>query len=198
MKKQPYSYTNRQGKTCYFRAVPTKKGKLRYYLTHQPDAENLITEVPEGFEVVELPWDGQVVIRKKAPVYTTAAEQAIVREAMERYSPVKDFLITAERGGIAISISQFSHYFDELYPTHEEAAEIFDKNLHQWKKYDWILTFELLNKKTRKFQVIRKASVRYDAVPIDEGTDLRALAEKYCYHVGRESLLEFWIPGEDW
>lgn len=198
MKKQPYSYTNRQGKTCYFRAVPTKTGKLRYYLTHQPDAKDLITEVPEGFEVVELPWDGQVVIRKKAPVYTTAAEQAIVRAAMERYSPVKDFLITAERGGIAISISQFSHYFDELYPTHEEAVELFGENLHKWKKYDWILTFELLNKKTRKFQVIRKASVQYDAVPIDEGTDLRALADKYCYHVGRESLLEFWIPGEDW
>ncbi|GJM35118.1 MAG: hypothetical protein DHS20C18_41190 [Saprospiraceae bacterium] len=45
MSAKPYSYTNRQGKTAYFRAMPTKKGGLRYYLTHQEDAENLITEI---------------------------------------------------------------------------------------------------------------------------------------------------------
>ncbi len=198
MSNKPYSYTNRQGKTVYFRAVPTKKGGIRYYLTHKSDAEGLISEIPKGFEVVELPWDGQVVLRKKVPVYTTEDEKAIVQEAMEKYSPVKDFIVTAERGGIAISISQFSHFYEAAYLTHEQAKKIYGNSLHKWKKYDWIMTFELLNKKTRKFQVIRKAEVEYDAVPIDEGTNLKELAKKYCYHIGRESLLEFWIPGEDW
>ncbi len=198
MSKQAFSYTNRQQKTYYIRAVPTKKGTLRYYLTQDPSAENLISEVSEGSEVVEYPYDGKVVIRKRVPVWTTAEEKAVVQEAMETYSPVKDFIISAERGGIAVSISQFSHYWDAVYPSAAEAAELFGENVHRWKKYDWLLTFELLNKKTRKFQVIRKASMQYDAVPIDEGTDLKELAKKYCYHVGRESLLEFWIPGEDW
>mgnify|MGYP006267745053 CR=1 FL=1 len=198
MANSSFSYTNRQKKTYYVRAVPTKTGKVRYYLTQDPKAEDLITEVPEDYEVVEYPFDGKVVIRKKVPVHTTAEEQAIVRQAMEAYSPVKDFIITAERGGIAVSISQFSNYFDQLYLSAEEAREQFGDRVHLWKKYDWTMTFELLDKKIRKFQVIRRAFVKQNAVPIDEGTDLEALAEQYCYHVGRESLLKFWTPGEDW
>ncbi|MEM8527933.1 MAG: hypothetical protein AAGG68_25050 [Bacteroidota bacterium] len=198
MSKSAFSYTNRQQKTYYVKAVPTKTGKLRYYLTQDAGAENLITTIPKGFEVVEYPYDGKVVIRKQVPVWTTTEEKAIVQQAMEKHSPVKDFLITAEKGGIAISISQFSHYFDAMYPSAEEAKEFWGGNIHRWKKYDWIVTFELLDKKTRKFQVIRKANVEYDSVAIDEGADLKALAEKYCFHVGRESLLQFWIPGEDW
>lgn len=198
MSKNTYSYTNRQGKVHYFRAVQTKKGGVRYYITKGPNAEDLITEVPEGFEVAEYPYDARVVIRKKVPIYVTGEEVAIVQKAMEEFSPVNDFIITAERGGIAISISQFSHYFDELYPTAAETKELWGETVDKWKRYDWIMTFELLNKKKRTFQVIRKANVEYDAVPIDEGPDLKALAEKYCHHVGRESLLQFWIPGEDW
>ena len=198
MANSSFSYTNRQQKTYYVRAVPTKTEKIRYYLTQDPKAEDLITEVPEGFEVVEYPFDGKVVIRKKVPVHTTSEEQAIVRKAMEAYSPVKDFIITAERGGIAVSISQFSNYFDQLYLSAAEAREQFGERVHVWKKYDWTMTFELLDKKTRKFQVIRRAFVAQDAVAIDEGTDLEALAKQYCYHVGRESLLKFWTPGEDW
>ncbi|MCB0644456.1 MAG: hypothetical protein KDC44_22585 [Phaeodactylibacter sp.] len=198
MHQPPLSYTNREKKTYYIRAVPTKKGKLRYYLTRDPKAADLITAVPEGFEITELPYDGRVVVRKQVPVWTSSEEQAIVRQAMDVHSPVQDFIITAERGGIAISISQFSHHWDAWYPTAEEARQRYGEIIHLEKTYDWIMTFELLNKKTRKFQVIRKAHVEYDAVAIDEGTDLQALAAKYCYHVGRESLWEFWIPGEDW
>lgn len=198
MSKPPFHYTNRQQKTYYVRAVPTKKGKLRYYLTQTPEAADLITEIPEGYEVVEYPFEGKVVIRKQVPIYTTPEEKEIVRQAMKVHSPVKDFIITAERGGIAIHISQFSHYWEPKYLSAEEAREIYGDNIHRWKTYDWILTFELLDKEARKFQVIRKASIKYDAVAIDEGTDLKVLAEKYCYHIGRESLLNFWIPGEDW
>ncbi|MCB0560714.1 MAG: hypothetical protein H6573_28315 [Lewinellaceae bacterium] len=197
MSKEPYNYTNRQGKVHYFKAIRTKKGGIRYYITKNPDSEDLITKVPGGFEVTEYPYDGRVVIRKKVPVYVTQEEVAIVQKAMKAQSPVKDFIITAEKGGIAISISQFSHYFDGLYPTAEETKELWGENVNLWKKYDWIMTFELLDKKKRSFQVIRKANVEYDAVPIDEGPDLNTLAEKYCYHIGRESLLHFWIPGED-
>jgi len=195
---QPFSYTNRQKKTHYFRAVPTKTGKLRYYITLDENAEDLITTVPQGYEVVEYPYDGKVVIRKTIPTEVTSKEVELVQQAMDELSPVKDFIITQEGRTIAIHISQFNSFYDGVYLTHQEAKENFGDNIHRWKKYDWILSFELKNKKTRNFQVIRKASVRYLAVPIDEGTDLAALAKKYCFHVGRESLLEFWIPGEDY
>ena len=194
----PYSYTNRQDKTHFFKAIPTKKGGVRYYITTDPHAENLISEIPEGFEIVEYPEDARVVIRKKVPVTTTPSEVDLVQKAMEEHSPVRDFIITAERDDIAIHISQFSHFFDAEYLSADEAKTHYGKNVHQWKRYDWILTFRLFDSNTRKFQVIRKASVQFETVCIDEGSDLFALAEKYCYHVGRESLLEFWIPGEDW
>lgn len=198
MSKKVLSYTNRQQKTHYFKAVRTKKGKLRYYITSKPDAENLISEMPEGYEIAELPFDGKVIIRKIIPVLTHPEECAIIQRAMEEYSPVKDFMITTERDEIAIHISQFSHYYEAIYPTAEEAQELYGEFLSLWKNYDWIMTFKLMDPEQRSFQVIRKADVQYHAVPIDEGDDLTKLAEKYCYHVGRKSLLQFWIPGEDW
>lgn len=196
MDQLPYSYTNRQGKTWYFRAVTTKKGGCRYYLTRDPQAEDLITEVPPGFEVVEYPYDARVVLRKRVPVWTRPEELAAVRAAMERVSPVRDFIITAERGGIAISISQFNNFHDGTYCTPAEARELYGPEVDRWKVYHWIMTFELLNKRTRRFQVIRRAYAFEDAVAIAEGNDLAALAETYCYHVGRASLLNFW-PGEE-
>lgn len=198
MNKKVFSYINRHQKTHYFKAVRTKKGKLRYYITLKPETENLISELPENYEVAELPFDGKVVIRKIIPVYTHSEELEIVQRAMEEHSPVKDFMMTTERDEIAIFISQFSHYFDAIYPTAEEAQEMFGEFVSLWKKYDWIMTFRLIDPKQRTFRVFRKADVQYHAVPIDEGDNLTELAEKYCYHVGRESLLQFWIPGEDW
>lgn len=194
----PYSYTNRQNKIHYFKAVPTKKGGIRYYITLDASAENLISEIPEGFEILEYPYDAKVVIRKKIPVHVMPSEVEAIQKAMEKHSPVQDFIITSEREDITIHISQFSHFHDAEYLSAEEAKLHYGDNVHQWKTYDWILTFRLIDPDTRKFQVIRKANVQYEAVGIAEGTDLLALAEKYCYHVGRESLLEFWIPGEDW
>ncbi|PHN07822.1 hypothetical protein [Flavilitoribacter nigricans] len=193
-----YSYTNRQDKTHYIKAVTTKKGGVRYYITLDPTVENLISEIPEGFEVLEYPYDARVVIRKKIPVNVRPAEVSTVQKAMEKHSPVQDFIITSEREDIAIHISQFNHFYDSEYLSADEAKKYYGENVHLWKTYDWILTFRLADVDTRKFQVIRKASVQYEAVGIDEGTDLSSLAEKYCYHVGRESLLNFWIPGEDW
>lgn len=199
MSQSLYKYTNRQGKTYYIRAVPSKKGKMRYYLTQNQNADSLIQKIPTDFEVVEYPYDAKVVVRKKIPVHTLAEEQVTIRQAMENYSPVKDFLITAEQGDIAIHISQFSNYHDGLYPDIKETKELFGERVDFWKTYDWIMTFRLLDGASRNFQVIRKAHVRYDSIPIAEGKDLAVLAKEYCSHVGLESLLKFWKLGEeDW
>ncbi len=194
----PFSYTNRRNETHYFRKVATGKGGFRYYITKNPAAQDLIEEVPKGFEVTELPYDGKVVIRKKVPAWVEETEINLVHNAMEAHSPVRDFILIGEKDSIEIHISQFSGYHDALYLSAEEARELYDERVDQWKCYNWILSFTLIDRQKRRFQVIRKASIQYYAVPIDEGDDLEALAEKYCYHVGRESLLAFWIPGEDW
>jgi hypothetical protein len=64
----PYSYTNRHGKTYYFRAAKTKTGKYRYYVTASDKFSNLIDQIPQEYEVAELPLDAKVVIRKKKPI----------------------------------------------------------------------------------------------------------------------------------
>ena len=40
----------------------------------------------------------------------------------------------------------------------------------------------------------------YGWITMETSNDLKYLAEKYCYHIDKESLLEFWIEGEedDW
>ena len=51
----PYSYTNRHGKTHYFRAAETKTGKFRYYVTISDEYPNLIEDIPINYEIAELP-----------------------------------------------------------------------------------------------------------------------------------------------
>lgn len=192
------TYINRQGAKHYFKKTATTKGGHRYYITKKEDDTDLIDEVPEGFEVTELPYDGKVVLRKIIPTAITTDEAAIVKKAMEQHSPVKDFLVRIEGGSIEIHISQFSHFHDDWYPTHEEAMKIYGDNIALWKRYDWIMSFVLVDETLRVWAVVRKANVQYPAIEIERSTGLEILAEKYCFHVGRESLLQFWIPGEDW
>ena len=193
-----YTYINRRGSTHYFKKTSTKKGGYRYYITKKADDSDLIEEVPDGFEVTELPEDGKVVIRKIVSSRIMPEEAAIVRQAVERLSPVNDFLIRVEGDAIEIHISQFSNYHDASYLTAEEVKEFWGENAMRWKTYDWILSFILVDEILRVWSVVRKANVQYPYVEIERSTGLEILAEKYCYHVGRESLLQFWIPDEDW
>lgn len=59
-------------------------------------------------------------------------------------------------------------------------------------------SFILVDVELRVWSVVRKANIRFPYVEIERSTGLEILAEKYCFHVGRASLLDFWIPGEDW
>ena len=104
----PYSYINRQKETHYFRAVPTKTGKLRYDRTRSQDFPDLIEEIPRGYEVVELPEDARVVIRKKKPEVVTREEREIVHDAIGEFSDIKDFFIHAEGPVISVFHSQFN------------------------------------------------------------------------------------------
>lgn len=104
----PYSYTNRQGKTHYFRAVQTKTGKYRYYVTKSTEYPYLIEDVPRDFEVTELPEDAKVVIRKIKAVHTTQEEKEIVFDAIDEFSAIKDFFVYAEEDYLSVYHSQFS------------------------------------------------------------------------------------------
>ena len=132
----PYSYINRQGKTHYFRAVQTKTGKYRYYVTQSEKYPDLIEEVPRKFEVTELPEEAKVVIRKIKPVYTTQEEKEIVFDAVEEFSAIKDFFVHAEADYLSVYHSQFSSTGgQEESLSRVEAIIHFGKEIERWMRF---------------------------------------------------------------
>ncbi len=152
----PLSYTNRKGKTHYFRAVKTKKGGVRYYITKSPDFPNLLEEVPEGFEIVELPEEARVILRKIIPCLITEEEKYILHQAIEKYSAVEDFFIWAEKDTLSVYVSQFNSatgQHENASP--EEIKEYYGKNVDKWKRYSDYLRFILVDEKERIFKAER-------------------------------------------
>ncbi|MEO1714055.1 MAG: hypothetical protein AAFU60_12050 [Bacteroidota bacterium] len=192
--KQPFQYTSRREKTYYIRAIPNRNGTLRYSLTQKADAPNLLAEVPAGFEVVEYPFQAKVVIRKKVPNWVKEEERAVVRQAMEEYSPVNDFLLETDRGEILIHVSQFNHFEESGYLSQEEAKAQWGENVHLWITYDWLLSFRRPSQKSKKWQVIVNAPFAGEAFIIESGTNLSELAATFCAHVGKDSLFDFLEP----
>ena len=196
----PYSYTNRHGKTHYFRAVPTKYGKFRYYVTTSPDNPNLIEKVPEGFEVVESPQEAKVVIRKKKAILTTQEEREIVHDAIEELSAINDFFVHAEEDYLSVFHSQFNYAGgQEKNLNRSEAKEAYGEGIEQWMRFFTRLRFKLVDKVQRLFQTERTVHLGFFErafFPIGEVGPIEEIAAKYGQHLGRESF--FRLEPKDW
>ena len=190
----PYSYTNRHGKTHYFRAAETKKGKLRYYVTTSPDFPDLIEEVPRGFEVAELPEDARVVIRKTKPVLVTQEEREIVHDAIRDFSDIKDFFIHADEGVIYVYHSQFNYTGgQEPNLTREEAIEYFGPDIEKWMRFLTSLRFILVDKEKRLFQterVVFTGFFDHSFHPVGQPGKIEEVARAFGQHLGRDSFFD--------
>ncbi len=190
----PYSYTNRQGKTHYFRAVETKTGKLRYYVTKSTEYPDLIEEVPRGFEVAELPEEARVVIRKRKPVLVTQEERDIVRDAIEEFSGIKDFFVHAEGEVIFVYHSQFNYTGgQEENLSREQAIEYFGPEIGRWMRFFTSLRFILVDKEKRLFQterVVYLGFLGHDFHPVGSPEPIEEVAKKFGQHLGRDSFFD--------
>ena len=190
----PYSYTNRHGKTHYFRAVETKTGKYRYYVTTSDEYPNLIEEVPQGFEITELPEDAKVVIRKIKPVATNYEEKEIVQDAIEEFSDIKDFFIHAEHTYIYVYHSQFNYTGgQDANLTREEAIEIYGDSIVKWMRFMTALRFQLVDKEKRLFQterVVYSGYFGHTFHPVGEVGLIEGVAREYGQHLGRDSFFD--------
>ena len=147
MPHAPLSYTNHQNSTAYIRAVPAKKGGLRYYITKDPKAPDLIEEMPEGFEFHENPEDARIIFRKRKACHILPAERQMVEDAVANLSAVSDFVVEAREKEIVVYISQFSSIEGrEPSLSAEEAREAWGKSSDRWKKYDDYVRFVLVSK----------------------------------------------------
>ncbi|MEZ4931703.1 MAG: hypothetical protein R2788_06265 [Saprospiraceae bacterium] len=190
----PYSYTNRQGKTHYFRAVETKTGKHRYYVTSSDNFEDLIEEVPLGFEVTELPEEAKVVIRKKKPLLVTQEEKEIVHDAIAEFSGIKDFFIHAEGPMLSVYQSQFSSTGgQEESLSREEAIKFYGPEIEKWMRFLTSLRFVLVDKEQRLFQTERMVYLSFfdhDFHPVGRPGQIEDVAREYGQHLGRVSFFD--------
>ena len=197
----PYSYTNRQGKVHYFKQAETKKGGYRYYVTTSNKFPDLIDEVPNDYEVTELPEDAKVIIRKKKPVFITREEIEITHDAIKEFSDIKDFFIHVDEEYIYVYHSQFNYTAgkeDNL--NREEAKEIFGDTIERWMKFFTSLRFKLVDAKERLFQterVVYTSFYGHDFHPVGEVGLIEDITRNYGQYLGRETFFDLEPIGMD-
>ena len=189
---KPYFYTNRQGKVHYFRAVKTKKGKYRYYVTSSKDFDNLIHEIPEGYEVAELPEDAKVVIRKQKTIFIHEEEQNITSNGIEQLSDLKDFFLYPDSEYLYVYHSQFNYIAgqDENL-SKQQAMEVWGKEITRWMRFFTAFRFQLVDEKQRLFQaqrVVFTGAYGHTFHPVGSKQTIDKLVLLYAPHLGRASF----------
>lgn len=185
------TYTNRRDEVHYLKATLTTKGNTRYYIVKNRknvDEKDLVTDIPDGFEFYEFPEDARVVLRKKQKSIFNNEEKKIVEEIVAKQAHIDEFIVDFEENALVI------------YNAHLNKSD-FKDDLETYKtilKFDEILR---ITKDNENYQMQRFCNLSnyYGWITMETNTDLKALCEKFCPHIGKESLFEFWIEGEeDW
>ncbi len=188
----PAEYINRRKEKYYVKAIPTKAGKQRFYIvksTTKTNPAELLQEIPSGFEFYKIPSSAQVIFRKVPTYNISDAEVEIVDSVMKKHETVSDYIIEKGVDHITIylarmDISQFSDF--------PGMAE----KLHMFQTYEDLLRFEKAGNiyNAQRFCCLTS---HYGWITMESDENLEYLAEKYCYHIDKKSLINFWIEGED-
>lgn len=185
-------YINRKKESHCFIAKATKYGKERYYIVKDKtkySKSDFMTDIPQGFEIYEYPEDGRVVLRKKLRSIITHDEIEIVNDEMQKHLTVKDYLIDKTENSIIVYLGHLNK--EDGWGDEEQFLKI--------QSYNNKLRFEKTASETYKVQRICYLSDYFGWITMETNENLEYLAEKYCFHIDKESLMQFWIEGEeDW
>ncbi|WP_163274195.1 hypothetical protein [Dysgonomonas sp. 511] len=185
-------YINRKKEPHYFIAKATKLGKERFYIVKDKtkyEESDLLVNIPQGFEIYEYPEDGRVVLRKILKSIIAQDEIEIVNGEMEKHLTVKDYLIDKTENSIIVYLGYLDK--EDGWGDEEQFLKI--------QSYDFTLRFEKTSDGKYKAQRFCCLSRYYGWITMETNENLEYLAEKYCFHIDKESLLQFWIEGEeDW
>lgn len=187
----PAEYTNRRKEKYYVKAIPTKAGKQRFYIvkdTTKTNPDELLQEIPLGFEFYEIPNEAKVVFRKIPTYNISDAEIKMVDSVMSKHEAVSDYIIGKGIDHIIVYLARMDIDQFSDFPEMKE-------KLHLFQTYDDQLQFEKAGNiyKAQRFCCLTS---HYGWITMESNEDLKYLAEKYCYHIDKESLLDFWIEGE--
>ncbi len=143
--------------------------------------------MPQGFEFYEFPNDARVVLRKLLKGSITDEEVSILDAVMKRHKTVKDYIIDSEKDALLIYTA---HLDRDLWDMLD------DRQFRLTQSYNDKLRFEKSKNGEYEAQRFCYLSPYYGWITLETSNALQYLAEKYCHHIDKESLLEFWIEGE--
>ncbi len=160
----PVEYINFKGDKYYLHEGLTKKGNPKYWFSKNLEGK-LVDEIPDGFEIYEEP-NGMVFLRRIGPKLVTDEEIKAVEDSIPEELRAK---VDVKKDVITIYLAEFFYVI-----------------------YMAMMRFILIDKTTREFEVERycfRGSID-DWIGLDRSTDLKQLAKKYCFHLGKESFYD--------
>ena len=184
-KDMPVEYTNRRKEKYYLKKVPTKTGKIQYCPVtnvQKINPDDLSEVIPPGYEFYEDPKEARVYFRK-IPVYNITDEEVdIIDSVMKKHKTVSDYIIDKSVNDINVYISSMIGFDDEIVPG-------FKESLYRYRSYENVLKFGKAGKTYKVQRFCYRSSVD-DWIILEISNDLRCLAEKYCYHIDKDSLYD--------
>ena len=90
-------HTNRKGKIYFLHRGTRKDGRDHYYFSTSKDDVKLVEELPEGREIFEKPFSGQVFLRKKLISSILQEEWTLANDLLASCCELPDFAVILER-----------------------------------------------------------------------------------------------------
>ncbi len=183
----PYEYINRKDKAYFVRATESKNGKTRYTLTTQKSGQ-LLYAVPDGYEVYEIPGNGQVVLRKTQHTDILELEREALSQAIRTQAGLEHFIVDVEPKALVVYLSDAEASDDEDSTWLRSVRQV----THKYGTYGKMMRFELDRAKPRAFTVSRWCFLGSidDWFLLDGPAPLPTLMKKYVKHLGKESFFE--------
>ena len=172
--------------------VKTKKGNFRYYVVKNIDKvakEDLVSQMPNGYEFYENITEYKVSIRKIVHSAFSAEEKKIVELVMDEHEQIQYYSIELDKETLILHTSSLRKEDYEQFQADMAKIEMY-------QRYDTRLAFA---KENEQYVVFRPCHFPgYPAwIPLETNPDLNYLASKYTPHIYQESMLQFWIEGEE-
>lgn len=206
---EPFSYTNKYGRTYYVHALRSADGHTRH--TMRTERDGALAELPAGLEVRENV-HGQVSVRRKRPRHFSKLEKQLLESAMDQFRPFAYVLdIEGKAATVYASAEDRKCFLESLDAEFAEGfAEALNKALA--KRYSPelvdmfrarrkeenakrprfypLLRFVMVDKKQRRCAVERVAFSGENSWIRLEVLSLPAALTKYLPHLGRQSFFD--------
>lgn len=182
-------YTNRKENIYFIKKRKTKTGKTAYTMT-QTESADCVDELPEGYEVHEIPESGQMVVRKELPMLYDLKEIHFIKKSLAKNKTISDFKLDTRLREIVIYTAE-NPVTDALSQLASLLGPNLGSELEGMKRYE--AQMRIIKKEAGDGFVIQrycyKGSID-DWITVGSSKDLKKLAETYIPHLGKESFFE--------